>query len=202
MSLKNRRVRSLLFCLYCLAVIGTSAWASSRLFSSQTEQNIVEYHPLPDQPAELAGVTAAGKDIKFNESFTDGPEWLKHLSFTLRNTYSKPITHVSLYLYFPETRITGNIMMYPLKFGKSKRARLNLEESEESLAPGDEATVKFSLNRQSQLKEFLERRHAIDSLHKVMVQVAEVEFADGTYWFGGSWFRIDPNTRKSIRLDN
>ena len=204
MSLKDRRIKSFLFCLYCLTVIGTSAWASSRFVSfNQAEQKVVEYHPMPNQPVELVSVSAAGKEIKFNESFVDDVEWMKNLKFTLKNRSDKPVVYVELYLDFPETRATGNLMMFPLKFGKSKRSRMPLEDPEELLLPGSEATLQFSPNKYSRLKEFLEKRHAISmGLHKITIQVADVEFADATYWFGGSWFRIDPNTKKSVRLDN
>lgn len=203
MSLKNKRAKAFLFCIYCLTVVGTSAWATSKVVGlNQVAQNVVEYHPMPNQPVELVSIVVANKDIKFNESFVDGEEWLKNLSFTIKNTYNNPITYVELYLTFPETRATGNLMLYPLKFGKSKRSRVQLEDPEEFLLPNSVATLKFSPNRYSRLKDFLEKRHAITSLHKITIQVADVEFADDTYWFGGSWFRIDPNTKKSTRLDD
>ena len=202
MNLKNSRVKSLFF-ICCLTVIGTSAWATSEITgSNQTEPDVVEYHAMPGQPVELVNVAVAGKDIRFNESFVDGEEWLKSLRFTLKNTYNKPITYVELYLTFPETRATGNIMLSTLKFGKSKRIRVKSEDPEEFLLPDGEATLKFSPEKYANLKDFLERRHAITSLHKITIQVAEVQFADHTYWAGGSWFRIDPSDpKKIIRLD-
>lgn len=204
MSLKDKRVKSFLFCIYCLTVIGTSAWASSQVVSlNQTEPNIVEYHAMSNQPVEIVSAAVAGKDIKFNESFVDNAAWMKNLSFTLKNKYNQPITYVELYLTFPETRATGNIMLSPLKFGKSKRSRVQLEDPEEFLLPGNEATLKFSLKKYSDMKDFLEKRHAITGLHKITIQVAEVQFADGTYWAGGSWFQIDPSDpKKIIRLNN
>lgn len=93
-------------------------------------------------------------------------------------------------------------MVFPLKHGRNPRFPRDNNRPQE-LAPDE--TFAFTLSDQTliSLKAFIEKRHPLNSLKKISIHVSEVNFDDGTFWTGGSWFRIDPgDPSKYSRLED
>jgi|GEM_PF-4097794 len=50
--------------------------------------------------------------------FKAGSDWLSRTSFQLENVSGKPIVYLTINLRFPETTVSGPIMLYPISFGR------------------------------------------------------------------------------------
>lgn len=110
----------------------------------------------------------------------------------VKNISNKPITYIGMYYDFPETKATGNIMAFPLRYGQNLRVPPSYGEPKR-LLPGETADVTLSNEQYGRLKSFLETRHLIADIHKASIRLVDVDLADGTIWDGGDQYRIDPN---------
>jgi hypothetical protein len=187
-------------------VLGVNAWSSINRSSAgqeKAEDKIVKHLSYPNQPVEISNLDVKGKAIRLNEKMGEnGDDWLSNLSITVKNISDKTITCVEINLDFPETKTTGNMMSFPLKYGQNPQARIVTGQSE-SLPPNQNVTIDLSGKLSADLKDFIEKRHPLNSLKKVAIHVNQVCFEDGTIWSSGSFFRPDPNSpSKYIRIEN
>jgi len=177
-------------------------WASGAQKTSGIKERVIEKLYLDDSPVVVADLKVSGKIVKFGDKFDEDKDWLRHLSIKVKNNFSKPITFVQLDLDFPETKATGNIMAFPIWFGRNPRARVLFGEPK-TLVPQETADIALSEDDYIKLTTFLEQRHPIESISKVSIRITEVVFEDGLIWLNGSWVRPDPsNPNKFIPADN
>jgi hypothetical protein len=183
-----------LFTLASLIVLALAlnTWVTGVQKKPNPKERVVEKLYAEDSPVVVADVTVSGKTHKLGERFDRDGDWLIDLSLNLKNVSEKPITFVGLDLDFPETKATGNIMAFPIRFGRNPRAR-GVGGEPKRLAPDETVSVALSPSDNSDLKTFLEQRHSIASIHKAVVRITEVHFEDGAIWINGSWVRPDPN---------
>ena len=172
--------------------LALNTWVTGVQKKPNPKERVVEKLYAEDSPVVIADVTVSDKTHKLGERFERDGDWLINLSLNLKNVSGRPITFVGLDLDFPETKATGNIMAFPIRFGRNPRARSVVGEAKR-LAPDDTVNVALSESDKADLKTFVEQRHSIASLHRVVVRVTEVHFEDGAIWINGSWLRPDPN---------
>ncbi|OLE51949.1 MAG: hypothetical protein AUG51_20355 [Acidobacteria bacterium 13_1_20CM_3_53_8] len=191
------------FCiiLICLVVVGVSLRASSS-YSAQVQDRIVEHTPFPHEPIQIVGASVSGKHFRLNERIDEDENWLKKLAITVKNVSPKTIIFINMYYDFPETKATGNIMAFPITYGRNPQAAINSGEAKR-LLPGEAADLTLTDEQYAKLKEFLERRHPISTIKRASMRLTDVYFDDGTIWSNGSFYRIDPNNpHKLIPIEN
>jgi hypothetical protein len=160
--------------------------------ASRAQDKVVEALYPPDTPVEVVNIKVMEKLLKLGDKFDGDEEWLHHLSLKLKNVSGKYIVFVGMYLDFPETKATGNVMAFPLSYGRNPRASVSLSEPKR-LAPGEITDVAFSEQDYTKLKSFVEQRHSMGSIHKAKLRITDIYFEDGTIWNNGSLMRPDPN---------
>lgn len=159
---------------------------------ANANEKVIERQFFEEGSPVAIELTLGGKSLKFGEKFSDDEDWLSHLCIRLKNLHSTSLVFARLYLSFPETRATGNVMAFPLSFGRNPRAPIDLGEPKR-LAPEKTAEIRLSQEEYSHLKGFLERRHAMASITHSGLQIEEIQFVDGSIWINGSWMHQDPN---------
>lgn len=209
----NKRVRTFaklnyFTCILFLitGVLGVNAWSSvSQPVSGQekAEDKVVKHLPYANQPVEIGKVNVKGKAIKFNAKIDlNEDDWLNNLSVTVKNVSDKTITHIMVYLEFPETKATGNIMFFPLMYGQNPRAPI-VSGQPEALPVAQTTSLSISGDTLNKLTSLVEKRQPLNSLRKVTIHLNTVYFEDGSLWTGGSFFRPDPiNPTKYVRVEN
>ena len=154
-----------------------------------------------DEPIEVVGIETDGETVKLDESFTREGDWLNDLTFTVRNKSEKPIVEITLFLYFPETWITGPVQGDFIHFGVNpqmpklagnKPVWLRPDQKPQFLPPNKTGEIRLLPEIYTGLKNLVEMRHLLSSLTEAKYQIQSVYFDDGTYWFYGTNYRPDP----------
>ncbi len=154
----------------------------------------------PNEPLEITGLRTDKASIELGRDFKPDSDWLKDFSVTYKNKATKAIVSATIYIAFPESTKTGNVMMYPLSFGTPRKAAL-LGERSVMIKPEESFTVSLDERNLALLKTFLERRHTLDSLSKIEISAGFLLFDDGTAWSNGS-YRIEDPKRPGIWIDD
>jgi hypothetical protein len=190
-------IGSSLVMVCAMALSGTGRFSKE---PGQAKEKVIEAPRPPDAPVQIDELKVSGKSIKVADKFEADESWLSHLSLKLKNKSSKTVVGIQMDLFFPETKATGNMMAFPLKFGQEPLAGSG---SPPRLTSGDTTEIALSQNEYAKLKNFIERRHSIGSINKVTVQVNTIYFEDGTIWSYGSWVRRDSaNPLRLIPVEN
>ncbi|MGA9994506.1 MAG: hypothetical protein WBP93_03775 [Pyrinomonadaceae bacterium] len=183
------------FFILCLAVAGigllSSTWLSAKPQQDGQTRLVAHVNP-PDLPVEVLGIKVKGKNIKLDEKFDDNEDWLNGLALKIKNISNKPVVYVGMYLDFPETKATGNIMSFPVSFGQNPLSPI-ISASAQRLLPDEMASISLDDKKFADLKNFIERRHSISSIHKASIRITTIAFEGGAIWSNGSWMRSDPN---------
>jgi hypothetical protein len=141
---------------------------------------------------EFSELKTGQKSRKFGESFSEDDDWLKKLSFKLKNISDKPIVYLSVNVNFPETRLTGNLMSYPVSFGQRPDSKYKQHNKAMTLIHGE--TLEVSLDKEKdRIYKYLSERQPIELIQKVELEVYFVIFEDKTAWVAGAFQRQDPN---------
>lgn len=195
-------------CVLSLALVPEGVLARSpayELIAGQLHPDgkLVRHTTYPNQPVEVTNVSVKGKNYKLDEEIGDaGDDWLDGLFVAVKNVSGKTITHISIYLDFPDTRATGTIMAYPLHYGCNPRFPRDKNQPQ-ALAPRATAAFTVSGPTFTDLKTFIENRQSLAGLEKVTIHVSEVYLDDGRFWSAGSWFRLDPgDSTKYSRIED
>ena len=180
----------------CVAGAG-STWYKK---ISQSKKKIEQFKGTHSEPVELIEIrNKDDKPLALSKQFAGEDEWLKGLEFKVKNVFTKDIIYIELYLDFPETRTTGNMMSYPLHFGKLPLT--NEIEDVPVLKPDEETKVKVDEQIYSRLSQFLGMRHSVASLTLLRVGIGLVVFSDHTGWQAGNYYVQDPaNPRHFINV--
>lgn len=159
---------------------------------AQSDKKIIRLADTIKPQLKFTEVKVGQKEQIFGESFTASPDWIKDLSFKLENTSGKKIVFINVYLNFPETKSTGNMLTYQIGFGQRPGLPPRGNNPPMLLNPGE--TVEASLVKEKdKIYKFVNERQPIETIHEVEIQVALVIFDDKTAWFVGSFMRQDPN---------
>ena len=174
---------------------------------SEMEENLGLAAPLKDgrkqisrdywfnEPIKIEGMFRGDKPVEVDEKFSSDLDWLRGLRLRIKNNSGKSITHLSVGLDFPETTATGNIMLFPLKYGPhpaSSRPPSEKVRAEVPILPDGTFEIVLDNIEFGALKKFVESRHPLDSLKRVNIRISGIYFSDGTAW-NGSWLKQDPS---------
>jgi hypothetical protein len=68
-------------------------------------------------PVEIVSIKLKGKDVAAGEKINGDDDWLKGLSFTVKNTSDKPIAYVAISLRFEQPTHMVRVFVFTLSYG-------------------------------------------------------------------------------------
>jgi len=128
----------------------------------------------------------------FEENFKEDFDWLSRASFQIENVSGKPIVYLRINVLFPETRASGNLMVYPVTFGRRPGSKLPTTNSLFLLMPKEALDISLA-SEYAKISNFVGNRHSISSINRIELEISFIVFEDGTAWSVGDFMRQDPN---------
>jgi hypothetical protein len=172
-----------------LAGIYVSGWPNS---STQSNKKTVIRPPTIVKEPVAITIKHHGQQIKPNEEFEGGADWLKDVTLKLTNTSDKTITYLAIHLIFPETATAekSSTGLHQIELGVHPDVPSNRVPF--ILSPGDSTEVTLE-SEYADIMKLVEQRVPIDKINKVTVRPQTALFDDGTMFFAGMLYRRDPN---------
>lgn len=148
-----------------------------------------------NEPVKLTEVRVNGKSIVLGDSFSSNEsDWIRELSFKVRNTSTKEISHARFELQFPlKDTPRKAFFVQPLEYDQTS--------SKGAVAPGETFELSVELNVDV-LKQMV-RENGVGKYLKInMAQLSSevIEFTDKTMWVAGAWFRFNNQTKKWMEM--
>ena len=193
-TIRNRKITTaLIVANICLLTLYVSGWSHGKRQIAQ--QKVVEKHFAPkNEPIEIIEPKVKTKDVKLGAGFEDESDWLKHVTFKVRNRSDKAITFLQINLDFPETKATGNIMMRQLFFGQRPDFKFTLDNPPLYLKPNEMMEISLA-SEYDNIKKLIElRQPPIENINKLTIRTDEIVFEDGTLYTGGAIFKRNPDS--------
>jgi hypothetical protein len=136
---------------------------------------------LPIKVKIRADKEKAAKDL-------DNPRWHRDLEIEVKNTGDKPIYYMFLIFEMPEIRLAGNAVTYTLTYGEN-----SIFDDSKGIAKTDDISLKpketFILkldDQQARAWEGWQKREQWPQPKNVVIICEELNFGDGTGFFGGN----------------
>ncbi|HEX6718009.1 MAG TPA: hypothetical protein VF088_12900 [Pyrinomonadaceae bacterium] len=151
------------------------------------------------EPVDINDVRINAKPISFEQSYNSNDrDWIRELSFKVRNATNKNISYMRFELQFP-LKDTPKRTFYVegLEYGESRM----LGSSGKILTPGQ--TIELGVNVDVKaLKEIVQQKGQGEYLKINVAQLSTevIDFEDHTSWLTGEWLRFDSRTAKWIGL--
>ena len=196
----NRRISRKLFTLVAATSIATFATIGGVRFFGESlstaapqEQKERLIHRLPvenGEPIVITDIRVSRQSISFDHKFLADDDWLKSLSFTIKNRSDKRILALSFMLWFPRPLGSQDIgSTFVMSYGNSEfhSRKPNPHEPLTGITPGQVSNIQFSPDEFRDLQAFL--------LGLGYKTVEKVIFENDTMWFGGRIFQRDKNNQ-------
>jgi hypothetical protein len=187
-----------------LIAIGYLAWSlyPSLSVSAQQEGKKAIYVVDTDSsdPVKIVGVVVEKKQAKLNAGFLGGNDWLRDSQIIVKNISDKDIIYAELQIFMPETKSSGDEMMYQIKLGN--KPGLPVFNDPFLLHANEEATFNLKDENYRSFLKFINSRHKIGDINRLNVRIGFVVFADSTGYSAGLRFKQDANNPRSWVPDN
>ena len=109
-------------------------------------------------PVEIVSITLNGKEVRPGEKITGDDNWLRGISFTLKNISDRPVAGVIVGLEFP---MPSGFFMYALPYGVDmSHGDFRKESSPPPLQPGQTVDVVLTNYRYKSFLHVLEQARA------------------------------------------
>jgi hypothetical protein len=159
---------------------------------AQNDKKTVKLAQTGTPQVKFKDLKVAQRDLKLDEDFDAESEWVKNLSFKLENTSDKRIVFLRVNVNFPETRLTGDLMSYPINFGRRPGSKIKTKNPPMLLKPGE--TLEISLEEEKdRIYKFVNERQPIETIQKVELEIGFIIFEDKTAWSAGTFKQQDPD---------
>jgi hypothetical protein len=150
------------------------------------------------EPVIITDVKLGTRPVNLNVPFDhDDDEWIKNLSFKVKNHSSRTVTYVGVDLFFSDDTTGAPAMVRQLRFGQ-RPLNPNPRDGVLSLKPGDSLDVSMQTQYES-LKKFIEMKQPIGRVNKTMIRIYLVFFDDGTKWDLGNFYVPDSGQPTGFR---
>jgi hypothetical protein len=148
---------------------------------------------LIQMPVEILSIKLNGKEVQPGEKIEGGDDWLKGLSFTLKNISDRPIAYVNIGLRFPQPR---GFVVYSLNYGVDyARGETRGANSPPAIQPGKTLHLMLTKEKYSSFQSVLARGGASSSFDTAPYYIEIICFEDepDVIWEGGYLKRRDPS---------
>ncbi|MEJ7862543.1 MAG: hypothetical protein WKF90_13015 [Pyrinomonadaceae bacterium] len=182
-------------------------------YSQDRLRTIDETNPLynhPNVPIEIVSYNLKGKNFSRGEKVLAGQDWLKDLTFTIKNISSKTIVYFSIELVVPKSKNLTNGVFIPLRFGSplflfndDGVATYTEKKNRALLRPGETVTVSVESYVLKAFTRSLQKKGA-ENFDSVNIHIYDVNFDDFSGWSVGNEWQRDSNgkRRSSISTEN
>ena len=144
-------------------------------------------------PAEFLSIKLNGREIQPGEKIQGGDDWLRGLSFTLKNISGKPIAYVAVALQFPRPQgFVAYILSYGVDLSRRERRRAT---SAPAIQPGETVDLVLNDEKYPGFLRILDLGEATRSFDTAPYYIERVSFEGepDLIWSGGMLKRRDPN---------
>jgi hypothetical protein len=163
------------------------------------EREVQKERSHPKDPLDLTEIKVQGKVLRIREKFLEDGDWLKKVTFKLRNKYSKTITFIQVNIDFPETESSGIMIQKQLLLGRHPVYGKPTSPPPLNLMSGESLEVSLAMEFES-IKKMIERRHSpIGSISKILIRLSDVGFEDGTIYAAGEFYKRNPDANSSSK---
>ena len=180
----------------CLLALSVSGWTYVQPRVGQQKEKVVLKHSAPaNEPIEITETRVKTKAVKLGEAFETESDWLKNVTFKIKNRSDKAITFLQIDLDFPETKAAaGAIMMHQLFLGQRPDFKSTLKNQPFYLKPNE--TIEISLEPEfAEIKTLIELKEpSIEGINKLVIRTSDMMFEDGTLYAGGFFYRRNPDS--------
>ncbi|MFL6333254.1 MAG: hypothetical protein ACJ754_07940 [Pyrinomonadaceae bacterium] len=144
-------------------------------------------------PVEIVSVKLNGRDVRPGEKIPGDDDWLRGLSFTLKNISDKPVAYVAVALQFPQPQgYVAYLLSYGVDLSHGEHRR---ESSPPAVEPGGTVDLVLTLEKYPGFLRILERGEAARSFDAAPYYVERVCFEGepDLIWAAGMLKRRDPD---------
>ena len=143
-------------------------------------------------PVEIVSIKLNGKELQPGEKIKGDDDWLRGLTFSLKNISGKPISYVAVGLRFPRP---NGMVVYILPYGVDlSYGQPKGEGSLPPIQPGEVKDLVLAKENYATFERILAAGEGSKSAGTVPYHIARVCFEDDRYliWEGGYLKRRDP----------
>jgi hypothetical protein len=143
-------------------------------------------------PVEIVSIQQNGQEIKPGEKILGNDDWLRGVSFSLKNISDKPIAYVGMGIRFPLPR---GFVVYMLSYGVDmSRGEPRSASSPLPIMPGERLDLVFDETNYKGFLHILEQAEAAKSFEIAPYYLHRVCFENEpeVFWEGGFLKRRDP----------
>ena len=163
----------------------------------QTRERLLDWHPLPAhvdnrlngqptewEPIQLLEISVQGRAITCGQPFIADDDWLRGLTFKIKNLSGKTIKLVRIYFIVPEAKFKDSALGFSIEYGKETIDGVKLVYGSERLQPGAEAELIFGITAYNHYRDLLAKEGSSPDFTKVFIGMTYVRFDDGMVWDG------------------
>jgi hypothetical protein len=193
--------RSIVICL-CLLL-------PALCYSQGNRERGIEKLFQPKEPVEIVDTQVntlqGGKQsVKFGSKFSGDEDWLKGITFKVKNKSGKAIVYMEVYIYVPvpgSTTLDYAVRMH-INYGRMPLSPEDLANHPALKPVLKDKEVLLALSEQDYqaYKGLLKEKHGNDSFDNVKVRIGMIVFDDDTAWDNGHMLRRDPDDPRSWKV--
>ena len=145
-------------------------------------------------PVEIVSIKLNGTEVQPGEKISGDDDWLRGLSFTLKNISDKPLGYIAMGLRFPQP---NGFVVFNLSYGVDfSRGEPRRSYSPPAIQPGETVDLILTKQRYPNFLEILSMANAARSFEVAPYYVERISFADDpdVIWEGGYLKRRDAST--------
>jgi hypothetical protein len=176
-------------------ILITALLLSIHAQAQQVKDRVLMPQSLPPGsrvPLAVSNLQVDDKDIAFGQKFAAGDEWVRGLTFDVKNVTNKVITHI--YLVLRVTSPNGKIGLGPLFYFGVDPAHPEMKATV-LLKPDEVVHVTYTDKMYKNFKGLLDFI-SLPSVTNAELVIESVLCADGEMYRNGSILRRDPNDPK------
>jgi hypothetical protein len=194
---KTGHILILLMGLTFISTQYTPLTSSSKPLNETRVLRAVKWGP---EPVEVTEIRINSKPVSFDRSFVSNEDdWIRELSFKVKNTSNKDISYVRFELQFPLNDIPKRAFyVQVIEYGGTP-----VPGSGKTIRPGE--TVRLTCHTDvSALKKVVRDKGQGEYLkmNAALLSTEVIDFQDKTSWLAGQWMRFDDKNKKWIEMDH
>lgn len=163
----------------------------------------------PKEPVEIVDTqvnTAQGgkQPVKFGSKFSGNEDWLKGITFKIKNKSGKAIVYMEVYIYIPapDTTPKAHDILMPVSHGRMPLLPGDFADTPapSPVANDKEITLILTDRTYEAYKGLTIEKHGSATFDKVRVRIGMIVFDDGTAWKNGHILRQNPHDPRSWKV--
>jgi hypothetical protein len=179
-----------------------------RTTSAQPKDRVIEWPTYPlgrigsaaegiklspvTEALEIVDITVVGRSITVGQPFAADDDWLRSLTFRMRNISGQPIAGARIGFDLPETKTEDHSLGFSLEYGRRLSTGI-LSDEQKVIMPNEEFELKFNDAQYERHRKFVSERSKLPSFSKVRIGVTAVKFDDGSSWGSGCLRSTNPS---------